>query len=107
MKEYYYHTDGGVQILSEEELLRESPHVQRAVMEDWFRYNFQAPDNGAIGGKDGFLFLNGGPYNPNDVLREEFKGISEDVIFGLIDDLWTERSEWAPTPNGNFFDPRK
>lgn len=77
---------------------------QIAAMRAWFtaRYcdpAYETPYNGREGG---YLYINGGPYDPADELDERFGGVVPDeVIQRLVDDLyWQVGHDWAPLRYG-------
>ncbi|WP_349844391.1 hypothetical protein ABNP39_07990 [Pantoea dispersa] len=77
---------------------------QRSALVEWFtaRYCDPAEETPYNGREGGYLFIHGGPFYPDDELRERFSGIVPDEI---IDDAITELenlvgSEWAPIVNG-------
>lgn len=70
----------------------------------WFHGRFcdpahETPYNGREGG---YIFINGGPYDPADVLPERFSGtVDDDTIQEVIDEMYSEiGDQWAPIQNG-------
>lgn len=73
---------------------------QLTAMREWFlaRYcdpTHETPYNGREGG---YLFINGGPYDPGDEIPDRFSGIvDEDLIQEVVDELVGEHGDaWAP-----------
>ena len=81
--------------------LENAPRDEQLIaIREWFtsRYcdpAFETPYNGREGG---YLFVNGGPYNPSDELRERFgRLVDGEVIQEVVDDLLSEvGDQWAP-----------
>lgn len=87
---------------------------QRIAMREWFLARFcdpaiETPYNGREGG---YIFINGGPYDPADEIFHRFSGIvNDDVIQEVVHDLYTEvGNQWAPIrddfPSDFDFDER-
>jgi hypothetical protein len=73
--------------LSDEEQINE--------MRDWFNTKYANPENYCEKDDNGFIFLNGGPYNAKNVLAEIFSNIVEEgVIDNLTKELQKETCEW-------------
>jgi len=73
---------------------------QLIAMREWFRAHYcdpahETPYNSQEGG---YLFINGGPYDPADVLPERFSGIVDDnIIQEVVDEMHDEvGAQWAP-----------
>lgn len=87
---------------------------KRTAMREWFyaRYCDPAHDTPYNGREGGYLFVNGGPYDPADVMQDRFSGIVEDdLIDELVDEFVMEvGDEWAPiqseAPNEFDYDER-
>ncbi|WP_394687190.1 hypothetical protein [uncultured Xanthomonas sp.] len=78
-----------------------TPSEQIKAMRLWFlqRYcdpQIETPYNSDAGA---YIFLRGGPYDPNDVLQERFEDVvTSEVIAELVSELHQEvGDEWAPT----------
>lgn len=73
---------------------------QLIAIKEWFlaRYCDPACETPYNGREGGFLFINGGPYDPADVLPVRFEGVVEDcVIDDVVVDLHREVGDrWAP-----------
>jgi hypothetical protein len=79
----------------------------------WFlaRYCDPAMETPYNGREGGYLFVNGGPYNPADVIPDRFAGIvGDDVMQTVIDELHSEMGDaWAPVnyyPDPDDYDER-
>ena len=95
----------GHNLLSADKVRGESSDVQKEIMEEWFRKNFEDPANETPYMDGEYFFMHGGPYDAESVLRDEFDDIvPEEVIDDFIKDLAGECWEWAPTPKGNFYE---
>lgn len=74
--------------------------LQVAAMRQWFLDRYEDPANETPwdGEDKKYVFVWGGPYDPNEVIQDRFSGIVEfDTMLGLIEDLWREvGDEWAP-----------
>lgn len=84
----------------DEWLAAAAPKLQRAAMRRWFldRYEDPAYETPWSGDEKRYIFVWGGPYDPDEVLQERFDGIVNfDVIHELVKDLYAEVGpEWAP-----------
>lgn len=73
-------------------------------MELWFRARYWDPANDTPHNsrEGGYLFIHGGPYDPDDVLQDRFSDIaSYELICELKDKLYLEvGDEWAPIDRG-------
>jgi len=81
-------------------LKQAEPEQQRVAMRVWFRARFcdpahETPYNGREGG---YLFVNGGPYNPSDELHERFGDVVDgDAIQEVVDEMHVAvGDQWAP-----------
>lgn len=86
---------------------------QRIAMREWFtaRYRDPAHETPYNGREGGYLFINGGPYDPSDELHTRFgKLVPEDVIQEIADELVMEvGDQWAPIlrePPPDYYDER-
>lgn len=77
-----------------------SEELQYVAMRRWFLDRYEDPINETPwDGEDKcYIFVWGGPYDPNDEIQERFSGIVKfNVMRDLITDLWEEvGDEWAP-----------
>ena len=95
----------GHNLLSADKVRDATPNVQKEIMEEWFRKNFEDPANETPYMDGEYFFMHGGPYDAESVLRDEFDDIvPEEVIDDFIKDFAGECWEWAPTPDGNFYE---
>lgn len=81
-------------------LAQASREMQIEAMRQWFYSRYQDPANDTpYNGKEGgYLFIHGGPYDPDDVIQERFSDIVEfEHIQELVHELYGEvGDEWAP-----------
>lgn len=75
--------------------------LQIEAMRSWFYARYQDPANDTPynGREGGYLFIHGGPYDPNEVIQERFSEmVEDDVMEELIDELHGEAGgdRWAP-----------
>lgn len=77
-----------------------SKELQIAAMRRWFLDRFENPANEMPwdGEDKAYVFVWGGPYDPNDEIQSRFGEIVEfDTMWELIQELWREvGNEWAP-----------
>lgn len=88
-------------------LLYEKPDVQKRTIFEWFSDRYENPIDTLpySSGKEGFIYLWGGPYSAEDVIRSEFDGcVSEEVIDEIIEELESECIEWAKKPSEDDYD---
>lgn len=73
---------------------------QIAAMRRWFLDRYESPENETPwdGEDKKYIFVWGGPYDPNEEIQSRFGGVVEfDTMWELIEDLWGEvGDEWAP-----------
>lgn len=91
----------GSQFDPDDQWLRKAPReLQIEAMRLWFcsRYQDPANDTPYNGREGGYLFIHGGPYDPNEEIQDRFSDIVEfDVIEELVQHLHAEvGDEWAP-----------
>ncbi|MBI3774693.1 MAG: hypothetical protein HY273_03920 [Gammaproteobacteria bacterium] len=76
------------------------PELQKAAMRHWFCSRYENPEMGTPYDSEigAYIFVKGGPYDPNDKIQERFSDyVSYAVMEELIDDLVGEvGDEWAP-----------
>lgn len=74
--------------------------LQIAAMRRWFLDRYEDPANETPwdGEDKEYVFVWGGPYDPNDEIQSRFGGIVEfDTMWELIEELWREVGDkWAP-----------
>lgn len=68
-----------------------------ALMIGWFKQHYKDPANGVPydSREGGYQYFNGGPYDPHEVLTEQFPNYNEDLITAATDELYPEGSEWV------------
>lgn len=80
--------------------------LQVAAMRAWFLGRYENPANQTPYSSDegDYVFVNGGPYDPADVVQARFGDVVEfEVMDGLIKDLWSEvGTKWAPIEHEGF-----
>ena len=67
-------------------------------MRRWFTDRYEDPVMDTPYHDGAYVFVRGGPYDPNDVIQERFGDVVDyDVMSELINDLWSETGdEWVP-----------
>ena len=93
-----YHIGDAEGLITASQLRRVSQKVQREVMSDWFHEHFQDPVECCPhdSGEGGYQYIYGGPYEPHEVLVQEFDGIvSFRVIEELADKLADQSWQWS------------
>jgi hypothetical protein len=74
--------------------------LQIAAMKRWFLDRYEDPANETPwdGEDKTYVFVWGGPYDPNDEIQSRFGGIVEfDTMWELIEELWSDvGDEWVP-----------
>jgi hypothetical protein len=86
-----------------------TPALQKQAMHEWFtsRYCDPAMETPYMSSEGGYIFVHGGPYDPDEVIQDRFHGIvpfrvMKSLINALIDDVG---SEWAPRDwEDDYFD---
>jgi len=85
-------------------LKQAEPEQQRVAMRAWFLARFcdpahETPYNGREGG---YLFVNGGPYDPANELQGRFADVVDDnAIRDVVDEMHVEVGDrWAPVRRG-------
>lgn len=77
-----------------------APELQIEAMRQWFLSRYQNPANDTPynGREGGYMFIHGGPYEPDDQLQMRFSNIVQyEVIQELVDELHSEvGDQWAP-----------
>lgn len=99
-EEAHAETDGEAFEPDPEWLKRAASDDQETAVYAWWysRYCDPANDTPYNGREGGYLFIHGGPFDPADVLWNEFGGIVRDeVVERVVDQLHTELGDaWAP-----------
>lgn len=82
-------------------LAKAAPEEQMKAMRLWFLARYCDPQEETPYASDagGYLWVNGGPYDPSDVLQDRFDSMVEfDTIWKLVEEFHDEvGDEWAPT----------
>ncbi len=101
----HYDYSGSNRRLSADEVREKDDKTQIDIMREWFNYNFDDPNKQTPHVEGEFVDINGGTYDPYNVLRKEFYDIvPNDVIDILTDELCQIQIYWAPAPHGNYSD---
>ncbi len=99
---YYYYKGYP---LSADEVHKKDKETQIDIMREWFNYNFEDPNKQTPRVDGEFIDINGGPYDPYNVLKKEFDdNVPKDVIDILVEELCQIQIYWAPAPHGNYSD---
>lgn len=96
-----YRTPDYPQGLTAEEVTALPEDEQRTFMEAWFRSHFEGPDVQTPYDQEtkSYMWIWGGPYDPNDVLQRSFADVvSLEIIQDLAMSLRYEHDQWAPIP---------
>lgn len=73
-------------------------------MKEWFFNNYEDPANQTPHDEGEYIYINGGPYDANDVLHEQFgKSVPEKTINELVNEITESCNEWAPTHNNQKY----
>lgn len=69
--------------------------VQRMI--DWFFENYEDPAQHVPydTGEGGYQYINGGPYHPSEVLRDEFPDFDENLIDKAVNKIVAYGWEWV------------
>ena len=103
-KMHHYHCSASDRLLSVDEVRTKDKEAQINIMTYWFNYHFEDPAERKPYMEDEYIYINGGPYNPYDVLGKEFDDIvPENVIHILAEELCHIQTKWAPTLDGNYY----
>lgn len=97
-KSYQVWDEGGrKRSIVRSKLSKASKKIQKQTMLNWFHSNYTSPENLPYeSAEDGYQFIHGGPYEPEDVLSQEFSGVVDDELLEAVaSDLSDEWSEWS------------
>ena len=74
-----------------------SDHEKVVIMREWFLDNYEDPaENTPYDGKEGgYLFINGGPCDPQDELSVFDEFVDSELIESLADELSGDGQEWT------------
>jgi len=87
-----------------QELAREE---QLKSMERWFRQRYEDPANRTPyeSAEGGYIYIWGGPYDPQEVLFDAFGGrVDDEVIEELAEQLTDDMPDWAPVESDEDYD---
>ena len=93
--------------ITETELWRYSHAIQLDVMNTWFYSNYENPAESTPyeSAEGGYVYIWGGPYDPEEALRREFEGlIPDEVINELVEELLDISYEWGGHPEYDDID---
>lgn len=88
-------------------LTNEDEETQLEEMRNWFFANFQDPveETPYDSAEGGYIYLYGGPYHADEVLREKFEGkVSDEVLEKLIQEIGNISWEWEGRPKAEDYD---
>jgi hypothetical protein len=71
-------------------------------LSSWFHQNFQDPTQNILpsGKKGAYLYINGGPYEADEIIKSVFEGwVLDEIIDETLDALNNESHEWVPAHN--------
>ncbi|WP_417267098.1 hypothetical protein [Celeribacter baekdonensis] len=93
---------------SADEVKAMSSKEQVAMMAEWFRHQFEDPQNETPYNKElgGYVYMWGGPFDANDQIQEEFSdAVDFDTMMLAVDRVQREGTvEWAPQTGGDFYE---
>lgn len=96
--------------ISASELQRASRDRQIEVMRTWFYSNFEHPADSTPyeSAEGGYIWIWGGPYDPQEVLEEEFgRLLKEEAVDELVSELSEISLEWSGVPEYDDFDEER
>lgn len=96
----YTDPDSGNDTITRTAFKRMGKEKQAEVAERWFRERYEDPANRTPyeSAEGGYIWIYGGPFEAEEVLREEFEGvIKEDVLSDLVENLQGECWDWTHT----------
>lgn len=64
---------------------------------DWFMDNYEDPANGVpyMSSEGGYIYWNGGPYEPDDVIQSEYPNIDQETLDEVLDRIYADGYEWV------------
>jgi len=80
---------------------------QKEKMREWFFAHYENPVERTPydSGEGGYIYIWGGPYETEDVLRDQFEGYAkEEVIQELVEELNNESYEWTKAESKDDYD---
>ncbi len=75
-----------------------------AEMISWFHENFEEPHNLPYDKELGYLWQDGGPFNANDELQENFPDEDYNIVEVAVKKIESSSFEWAPIFGTKYFD---
>src|SRR5215831_15970840 len=81
--------------------------TQLETMRNWFYGHYTDPVENTPyeSAEGGYIYIWGGPYDPEDVLQNEFSGdVPDEVIDELVDELRGITHEWTGNPDEHAVD---
>src|ERR1035441_5532877 len=97
-----YSVGDGEGRISGSQLRRASKDTKLQVMKAWFYENYEDPVNCLPyeSAEGGYQYIYGGPYEPSEVLQDEFGGfVPDNLIEKLASDLSDISFEWSGNPD--------
>lgn len=78
------------------EVINEYEEEEEDTMIEWFKSEYKDPANGVPhDSEEGYIYNNGGPYDPLEELQENFPNYRERAVNNAAEKLYTEGSEWV------------
>lgn len=92
--------NSGILDIDEDWLKTAEPAQQREAMKAWFlaRYCDPANETPYISAEGGYIYIHGGPYDPQEEIGSRFQGIADDdAIEDVVQEMYSEvGGDWAP-----------
>lgn len=93
---------------TEDQIEDMSPNEKVDLMVDWFKHQFEDPQNDTPYVKDhgGYLYLWGGPFDASDQIQAEFSNaVDFDTMMLAVDRVQDDGVvEWVPQAGGDFYE---
>ena len=90
----------GILEIDEDWLRKATPALQREAMKAWFlaRYCDPANETPYISAEGGYIYIHGGPYDPQEEIGHRFQGIVDDeAIDDVVSEMYSQvGGDWAP-----------
>lgn len=63
----------------------------------WFFDNYEDPANGVpyISAEGGYQYFNGGPYDPDEEIQQEYPNIDMQVLQEVLNEIYPQGTEWV------------
>ena len=108
MSNYNYEFPNNQGLISASGLSELDCDLKKEIMGHWFHSNYENPAERTPfeSSEGGYIYIWGGPYDAEEVLREEFEGIVEEaIICQLARELSAKCIQWAGIPmNVDYLD---